>query len=87
MGVHKIKTWPVYFYEVASGNKTFELRKFDRNYKIGDTLILQCYNPDTISDTGYTGEEASFIITHILDNAEQFGLMPGYCILSIQRTN
>ena len=41
---HHLKILPCYFREVASGNKTFELRKNDRDFKSGDSLILQEYN-------------------------------------------
>ena len=38
---HILKIWPEYFILIASGEKNFELRKNDRNYKAGDTLILK----------------------------------------------
>ena len=37
---HRIKILKPYFEAVAAGDKTFELRKDDRPYKIGDTLVL-----------------------------------------------
>ena len=40
MTTHNLKTWSCYFIEVLAGNKTFELRKNDRDYKVGDTLNL-----------------------------------------------
>lgn len=38
---HELKILPKYFSEVYSGNKTFEVRKNDRNFKVGDMLILK----------------------------------------------
>ena len=32
---HDLKTWPEYFAEIANGNKTFELRKNDRDFESG----------------------------------------------------
>lgn len=42
--VHELKTWPYYFEEVWNGTKTFEVRKNDRDFRVGDTLILQEYD-------------------------------------------
>lgn len=45
--VHALKTWPEPFALVASGVKTFEVRKFDRDYRIGDRLDLEEWDPAT----------------------------------------
>lgn len=37
---HELKILDKYFNEVKNGHKKFELRKNDRNYNIGDILIL-----------------------------------------------
>lgn len=39
--IHDLKTAPVYFERVVSGEKTFEVRKDDRGFQSGDTLILR----------------------------------------------
>jgi len=39
--IHELKTWNEYFEEVFMGHKTFEIRKNDRNFQKGDTLILK----------------------------------------------
>lgn len=38
--VHKLKTVQPFFDAVWSGEKTFEVRKNDRNFNIGDRLML-----------------------------------------------
>ncbi len=38
--IHELKTWSAYFNEVFMGHKTFEVRKADRDFKVGDKLIL-----------------------------------------------
>lgn len=43
--VHSLKTLPVYFAAVLRGDKTFEVRKNDRDFQTGDTLILKEYDP------------------------------------------
>ena len=64
INVHKLKTWPTYFYAVAAGTKTFEIRKNDRDFKEGDVLILQCYDPETKT---YNGQEVAKRVTYITD--------------------
>ncbi len=46
MTVHKLKLFPEYFDAVANGIKTFEIRKNDRDYKVGDTLRLYEFDPE-----------------------------------------
>lgn len=77
---HALKTWPIYFDEVINGTKTYELRKEDRPFALGDTVLLQEY---TLED-GYTGNEAAFEILSILRDKPDMGLKKGYCILSIK---
>ncbi len=45
--VHQLKTVEPYFSAVECGDKTFEVRKFDRDYQIGDLLWLSHYDPNT----------------------------------------
>jgi ribosomal protein L37E len=41
MTVHSLKTWPEYFEAQRAGRKTFELRRNDRNFQVGDLLVLR----------------------------------------------
>ena len=41
---HVLKCWPEYYEAVIGGEKTFEVRKWDRPYRVGDTLLLKEYN-------------------------------------------
>lgn len=43
--VHELKTWPAYFKRLASGEKTFEIRRNDRGFQAGDIVILREYDP------------------------------------------
>lgn len=81
--VHELKTWIEYFRLVASGDKTFELRKNDRNFNAGDELLLQEYDKGTDK---YTGRILRRRITYVLqgEEAENFGLKMGYCIMSLE---
>lgn len=42
---HKLKCWPEFFIVVQGGLKNFEIRKNDRDYKVGDELVLQEFSP------------------------------------------
>lgn len=76
-----LKTHPEYFKAIESGEKTFDIRKDDRGYKVGQTLLLQEFDPEKQQ---YTGKELNYIITYILRDVPKFGLKPGFCILSIK---
>lgn len=76
---HYLKIYPEFFSAVCTGVKRAELRKNDRDYRVGDTLHLLetprgCCSP--------TGEFINAKITHIADVGE---FMPGYVMLSIER--
>lgn len=64
MKTHKLKTWPWYFNQSVEGRKLFELRKNDRNYKVGDFVILEEWSP---VGGQYTGRSAKFKITYRRD--------------------
>lgn len=81
---HALKCHPPYFDQVEKGAKTFELRKEDRPFKEGDTILLQEYNPEKEE---YTGKEISMTIGYILKDALKFGLKNGYCILGLKEQN
>jgi len=53
--IHELKTAPHFFEQVVSGKKTFEVRKSDRPFKVGDYLALNEYDKDAIDRDAYTG--------------------------------
>ena len=77
--LHELKILPQYFWEVHNGNKTFELRKDDRDYKVGDVLKLKEWNY-----SNYTGNECFRTIKYILKDCEKYGLKKGFVLLAIQ---
>lgn len=76
---HELKIYPQFWRELVAGRKPFEVRRDDRNFKVGDTVSLKEYDPKV----GFTGA-GPYIreITFILRN-EDFpnGVPPGYCVL------
>lgn len=42
---HELKTWPEFYRAVQDNKKTFELRFNDRDYKVGDELLLREFEP------------------------------------------
>jgi len=72
---HDIKIHEEYLFDVATGRKNFEVRKNDRNYKAGDTVIMREYNP---TKEAYTGRAIDLKITYVLENYP--ALEPGYCV-------
>ena len=45
MTTHELKTWPEYFAPTAAGVKTFEVRRDDRGFRVGDRLRLREFEP------------------------------------------
>jgi ASC-1-like (ASCH) protein len=80
MQTHYLKTWPEYFEEVWSGKKTFEVRKDDRGFRVGDRLVLFEWNPEAESSTGRT---VDVTITYILRGG-QFGIENGHCVMAFE---
>lgn len=74
--VHDVKLGTTFFDDVKTGRKTFELRKNDRGYKEGDTIVMHEYKDGTT--TGRTIEKK---IVYMLEDFT--GLEDGYCILGL----
>lgn len=63
---YEVKSWPWFFESMCAGVKTHDMRdKRDRNYKVGDRMLLREFDPRT---GAYTGREAIAVITYITDN-------------------
>ena len=84
MKTHKLKTWPSFFAAVLSGEKTFEVRQNDRDFAVGDILVLEEWDPSCASAwgvrSGYTGKTLQRHIVYLLRGGE-FGIEKGYCVM------
>ena len=87
MTTHELKSWPEFFEPVLSGKKTFELRKDDRRYAVGDVLWLREWEPNTAK---YSGRDVRKRVTYVLQGIGTGGIPPyhgllrGYSILSLE---
>lgn len=66
---HELKILPPFFEAVRSGVKTFEVRKNDRGFQSGDSVVLMEWDSSVgpvnlIS--GYTGRFVKFTIGYVL---------------------
>lgn len=78
--VHALKIYPEYYEAVKSGKKPFEVRKNDRDFKVGDILALNEF--DLLERKGqYTGRAIFQRITYIL--ADEAYCKTGFVIIGI----
>ena len=78
---HELKILPEYFDAVATHKKTFEIRKNDRNFHVGDKLILKEWYHGRC-----TGREVERWVSYIYHGDGTFGLSDGYCIMGLKRS-
>lgn len=71
---HELKILPEHFTPVLDELKTAELRKNDRNFSVGDKLVLLEWNGD------YTGDGTVRYVSHVADVGSY---LPGYVLLSM----
>lgn len=73
MKTHTLKIWPAYYRALVEKRKTFEARKNDRGFEVGDRLLLCEYDPEAKPPREpYTGSSIMFDVTYVLDD-------PAYC--------
>lgn len=86
--IHELKMTPPYFYLLERGEKTFELRKNDRDFHAGDELVFREW---ITSVKEYTGEIiGGLVITNVFPDDDRddellnkFGIdLNGHVILS-----
>lgn len=77
MVVHHLKILPEYFGPLLQGDKTFEIRRNDRQFKVGDVVFLKEWDSDTRT---FTGRSVIRKIRYITDYEQK----PGYVVFSLK---
>lgn len=81
MKLHELKIRDNYYYDLMHGLKSFELRKNDRNYQVGDLIHFV-----DVNGNDFLNEPSNlFCITYVLKNVPEYGLKDDYCILSVKK--
>jgi len=84
--VHDLKCWPPYWDQINQGRKTFEIRRDDRGFRVGDLLVLREWIPDEWLEKDvpgeFTGRVCYRVVTSVLIGGK-FGLAEGYVALSL----
>lgn len=92
MRIHNLKTWPSYWRAVQRGAKTFEVRRNDRDFDVGDLLVLRMWDPHSkLYITGNNEYDRSEMqaarihaeITYVLQGG-QLGIEEGYCVIGLR---
>ena len=80
MTIHELKIKKDYFIEIRNRTKNFELRKNDRDYRVGDLIKF------IVIDSFNIAYQANglYYISYVLQNCPEYGLQEGYCILAIK---
>ena len=81
MKTHCLKTWPDIFKAMKDKSKSFDVRVNDRDFQIGDQIILNEYDPKTEE---YSGDHIHALITFILKDPNPFMELGANVILSLK---
>lgn len=82
--IHLLKTWPAFWEAIERGDKTFEVRKDDRAFQTGDTLMLEYFDPSRPPDQwqGFARSPIERRVTFVLSGG-QFGIEPGFVVMGL----
>ena len=89
MKLHELKILSDYYVNVLLGSKTFELRKNDRDYQVGDLIHFILVDKNNIEKSNLMdviiNRDNVYRITYVLKDVEKYGLDKDYCILGIKK--
>lgn len=77
---HVLKTWTEFIDPILDCAKTFEVRKNDRDFRIGDILHLREWNPNTQE---WGSRSVTCFVTYVL-HGPAFGVQDGYVVMGLQ---
>jgi hypothetical protein len=84
--VHRLKLWPSEWEAQRAGIKTYEIRRSDRDFAVGDTLELDEWDPERgrlSPGLGYTNRVLEVLVKHITRGG-QWGLPSHACVLGTE---
>ena len=64
--IHELKIWPEFFEAVLRKEKRFEVRFNDREYSVGDTLVLREWVPEDRPNPGYTERYVNALVMYMI---------------------
>lgn len=83
--IHQLKIESKYFQKIVEGLKTYEVRKNDRNFHVGDYLGLNEITPHPCNADGEHKETGNFVLVKVLDVfSDNRFIKDGYVIMSIR---
>ena len=82
MKLHELKTWPEYYQPLEDDIKRFEWRKDDRNFEVGDLLLLREW---TSNNCSYTGRQQLVYVDYMMGKRNEFGIHDEYVLMSIRK--
>jgi len=80
MTTHTLKAWPEFYDAIESGVKTWEFRRDDRGFRVGDVLVLERRLPSDLGDRD--AKTLRVRVTYIFYGTG-LGVPEGFCIMSI----
>ena len=78
--IHELKILPKYFDDIRYGKKRFELRRNDRDFKVGDYLALNEFG------ISYTGRTELVKVVYILNTKDVMEASDEFVVMSIVRS-
>lgn len=84
MKTHRLKTLAPYWDRVYSGEKTFEIRKNDRDFQVGDVLELERIETEKVPINSFVPNAILKVDVRYILCGGQYGLEIGYCIMAIE---
>ena len=82
MRIHELKIWPEFYAAIKGGNKTYEIRRDDRGFMVGDKLKLHEFDPSKKPPFQYTDRILIRFVIYKTPGGK-FGLDPDYCVLGL----
>ena len=83
--VHDIKAFPPIFNAVASGDKTFEVRRDTNHFEAGEVLRMREWEYKGGGEGEYSGRELMMEITYVQRGKFNNPVADGFCIMAIRK--